>query len=113
MTPRKEMVQPHPGSLCELVCRCFRRHTSSVRRKAGFESRTDLCIRNKWAARPMERRLACNQEIGVQLPGCPLNNKGSWSKGKTSGWQSENPGSIPGESTDTEGSRIRLAGPHC
>jgi hypothetical protein len=42
MTTRKKMVQLHPGSLCESVCRCFGRHTSSVRRKAGFESRTDL-----------------------------------------------------------------------
>ena len=80
------MVQLHPGSLLRLVCRCFRRHTSSVRRKAGFKSRTDLqpseahgrlpCAgrrelkrQQKWAARPTGRRLACNQEIGVQLPG--------------------------------------------
>ena len=29
------------GIIRQTVCRCFRRHTSSVRRKTGFESRTD------------------------------------------------------------------------
>jgi hypothetical protein len=33
--------------------------------------RTFAACREKWAARPTERRLACNQEIGVRLPGGP------------------------------------------
>lgn len=53
-------------------------------------------IRRIVRARPTGRRLDCNQEIGVRLPGGPLNKTGSWSKGKTSGWQSEDPSSIPG-----------------
>ena len=31
---------------------------------------------SKWAARPTGGRLACNQEIGVRLPGGPLNRNG-------------------------------------
>ena len=38
---------------------------------------------------------------------------GSWSKGTTPLWHSGDLGSIPGGSTDMEGSRIRLAGPVC
>ena len=57
--------------------------------------------------------VACNQEIGVRLPGGPLNKTGSSSNGKTPARQAGDPGSNPGESTETEGSRIRLAGPLC
>jgi hypothetical protein len=38
---------------------------------------------------------------------------GSWSNGTTLARQARDPGSIPGESTYSEGSRIRLAGPVC
>ena len=68
---------------------------------------------HKWAVRPMGGRLVCNQEIGVRISDGPLCDTGSWSNGKTPPWHGENLGSIPSESTDTEGSRIRLAGPHC
>ena len=77
----------------------FRLHTAVVRRKAGFNSRADLLKSEKRAARPMGGRLACNQEIGVRLPGGPLCNTGSWSNGTTPPWRGGNPGSIPGEST--------------
>ena len=41
---------------------------------AGFNSRTDLWHDEltTWAAGPTVRRLACNQAIGVRLPGGPL-----------------------------------------
>ncbi len=40
----------------------------------GFDSLGDdcRCQSQKWAAGPMGRRLACNQETGVRLPGGPL-----------------------------------------
>ncbi len=45
------MVQLHPGSLSETVCRCFGGHrrgerwsAALVARKTGFNSRTDLCV---------------------------------------------------------------------
>ena len=53
--------------------RVCRRHPSLVRRGTEFDSRADLCsYRQTRAAGPTERRLACNQEIGVRLPGGPL-----------------------------------------
>ena len=66
---------------------------------------------DQWAARSMGGRLVCTQVIGVRLPGGPLT--GPWSNGKTPVRHTGNPGSIPGGSTETEGSRIRVAGPHC
>jgi hypothetical protein len=66
------------------------------------------------AARPtagFRRRMS---EIGVRIPGGPLIDSGLWSKGKTPAWRAGNPGSSPGGSIeDTEGSRIRVAGPLC
>ena len=40
-------------------------------------------------------------------------SKGPWSKGTTSPWRGGDPGSTPGGSTETEGSRIRFAEPSC
>ncbi len=65
------------------------------------------------AAGPTGRRLARIQAIGVQFPGGPLDLAGSWSNGKTPVRQTGNPGSIPGGSSEMEGSRIRFAGPVC
>jgi hypothetical protein len=45
--------------------------TSLTKRKRGFDSLRDD-FDEEWAAGPTERRLACNQEIGVRLPGGPL-----------------------------------------
>ena len=59
--------------------------TEAVDRTVGKKAESGR-DKYKRAARPMGGRLACNQEIGVRLPGGPLNS---------------------------EGSRIRLAGPHC
>ena len=41
---QETMVRLHPGSLeVGTVRKCLRSHTVVVRRKTGFESRTDLC----------------------------------------------------------------------
>ena len=37
----------------------FREHTALVRRKAGFNSRTDLLKNNKWACVPLEAIDTC------------------------------------------------------
>ena len=40
------------------------------------------------------------RKSGFDSPAGPLIKTGSWSNGKTSGWQSEDPGSTPGGSTE-------------
>jgi hypothetical protein len=70
---------PHPGNggstpsgtTHSMVRRCYWPHASSVRRWSGFDPRADLSAPLR-AASPTERLLACNQAIGVRLPGCPL-----------------------------------------
>src|SRR5688572_20091515 len=64
VTCRKVLVQFQPGSLFEMtVCKCLWRHASMVRTKTGFNSRTDLSQKEKLAAGPTGRRLACNQQV--------------------------------------------------
>ena len=103
----------------------FRLHASVVRRKAGFNSRVDLCsivggacpkggetalqavwdgfdshrLHCIWAAGQMGRRRPRASEIGVQLPGGPLNEMGLSSNGRTPARHAGNPGSSPGWST--------------
>jgi hypothetical protein len=91
-TARKAMVQLHPGSFDQLVCRCFRPHASSVRRKAGFNSRTDLLQVNNtgcWSNGTTPGLQPGNR--GSTPRRSTEKRTGSWSKGKTSGWQSEGP----------------------
>ena len=104
------MVQLHPRSLENN----WSVSISAARVRGKDEGRVqfpDGPLTNKWGVGPTGRRLVCTQEIGVRLPDAPL--MGSWSNGTTPARQAGDPGSIPGESTDTEGSRIRLAGPVC
>jgi len=66
------------------------------RKLAGFDAqakRSSVRRDHRWAAGPMGRRLACNQEIGVQLPGRSTRRRLC--------------------RFETEGSRIRFAGPPC
>ena len=93
------------GIILKTVCRCFWRHTSSVRRKAGYADTLPHCARlplgkrarlpvripdgpfNTWAAGPTGRHLACNQETGVRLPvGTPFWDRSS--AGRAPDWQS-------------------------
>jgi hypothetical protein len=104
------MVQLHPRSLAN----AWSVSVSAARVRGRDEGRVqfpDGPLKNIWGVGPTGRRLACTQEIGVRLPDAPL--KGSWSNGTTLARQARDPGSIPGESTVREGSRIRLAGTVC
>ncbi len=75
--------------------------------------RVTKCITN-WACMPMVATDPC--KIGV-MGSTPMRSTeilmGSQSKGTTPLWHSGDLGSIPGGSTDEEGSRIRFAGPVC
>ena len=43
----------------------FREHTALVRRKAGFNSRTDLLMNDEWACMPLEATDPCKVgEVG-------------------------------------------------
>lgn len=77
----------------------FRQHTSSVRRKTGFNSRTDLS--NCGLACSVEATDPCKIGAMGSTPIRSTDNKtGLWSKGKTPPWRGGNPGSIPGGSTE-------------
>ena len=91
----------------------FWQYTSVVRTKIGFNSRTDLLKKINGLFVQWEDAWFATRKSGVRIPDGPLCDTGSWSNGKTPSWHGENLGSIPSESTDMEGSRIRLAGPHC
>lgn len=112
VTTRKAVVRLHPGSLARkrsvgvLAAHLLGKEEDRVRLPDGpLEMR---------AAGPRGRRLVCTQAIGVRFPGGPLNVYGlvvqrddtalAWRK---SGFDSRRVHWI------TEGSRIRLAGPHC
>jgi hypothetical protein len=104
-------------------------HPSVVRKWAGFDSRVDLprgrgCLASNlrwvrfpssplnWAAGPTGRRRHRTSEIGVQFPGGPLIEMGSWSKGTMPARHAGDPGSTPGGSTDIRKvAGYRLAGP--
>ncbi len=110
------MVRVHPGSLIHGL-QVLRRHASVVGRKFGFDSRADLCgtIAPLAARRP-------RAQLGTHVPRrgeIPLQgicggfdslrlhwHRGSWSKGKIPARQTGDPGSNPGGSTRTEGSRL-------
>src|SRR5436305_1774769 len=82
---QETVVRLHPGRLCGFSTRsagvtaaCLRgREVVRVRPPGG-----PLLLRIFRAAGPTERHLACNQEIGVRLPGCPLHD----SKRKVAGY---------------------------
>ena len=57
---------------------------------------------------PRGRLILARSVWWVQLPSGPLEKMGSWSNAKTPERHSGNPGSIPGGSTETEGSRLTV-----
>ena len=67
-----------------------------------------------WATRKADSKRRMSGRCGIVRDlTVKRTTEGSWSNGRTPVRQTGNPGSIPGGSTETEGSRIRFAGPVC
>ena len=65
-------LRVHAGKIRSVgaaAARCFGKAAARVRLPDG-----PLTLNEQWAAGPTGRHLACNQEIGVRLPGGPLNS---------------------------------------
>ena len=112
VTSRKPMVRIHPGSL-------KRRSVGVVvaRRRGKAEDRVrspDGPLQRR-AVRSTAGHLVCTQVIGVRLPGGPLEiTRAHGPTGRHQNGILEIRVRFPvGPLQRTEGSRIRLAGPHC
>jgi hypothetical protein len=94
----------------------LRPHAALVRRRSGFDSQLDLCIDFGGACTDGARVPRTHPAMG-STPIVSTASRGLWSNGKTPAWRAGDAGSTPAGSTrcplDTEGSRIRLAGPVC
>ena len=121
----------------------FRQHTSLVGRETEFDSRADLrgnvradslarrpLAFNRGIGPPFPGQFILSNGLLVQRDDAGIASRrsgfdspavhsagsvieGPWSKGMTSPWRGGDPGSTPGGSTRTEGSRIRFAEPSC